>query len=99
MSDIMLIGILRCPFDTGGDVHLVQLQQVCHEAADRIESDTKIIDTANARIKELEEENETQNRAILLAHREIGKYQSRVKELEGLLAESRSGREEKGNEP
>lgn len=39
MSDIMLLGILRMPFNTKGDIHLVQLQGRCLEAADRIEKE------------------------------------------------------------
>ncbi|MEN6291206.1 MAG: hypothetical protein ABFD07_04205 [Methanobacterium sp.] len=41
MSDVMLLGILRMPFDTKGDMHLVQLRQACLEAADRIEADKR----------------------------------------------------------
>lgn len=37
MSDVMLCGILRMPFDDGGDIHLMQLKQACHEAATELE--------------------------------------------------------------
>lgn len=43
MSDVMLLGILRMPFDTQCDIHLIQLRQTCLAAADRIEEDEKKI--------------------------------------------------------
>ena len=48
MGDIMLLGVLKMPFDTKGDLHLIQLQSRCLQAADRIESDA-------VRLKELED--------------------------------------------
>ena len=54
MGDIMLLGVLRCPFDTRGDIHLIQLQQRCHQAADRIEEDTIKLHEADRLLKENE---------------------------------------------
>jgi len=48
MGDIMLLGVLKMPFDTMGDLHLIQLQSRCLQAAERIEADA-------ARLKELED--------------------------------------------
>ncbi len=56
MSDVMLLGILRMPFDTKGDMHLIQLRNACLAAADRIEADKlrfeKIIILANQAIEQ-----------------------------------------------
>jgi hypothetical protein len=38
MSDMMLLGILRMPFDDCGSVHLIQLKHACEEAASVIEN-------------------------------------------------------------
>ncbi len=38
MSDVMLCGILRMPFNDDGDMHLMQLKQACREAATQLES-------------------------------------------------------------
>ena len=37
MSDDMLLGVLRMPFDDYGDMDLIQLRSRCHEAAYKIE--------------------------------------------------------------
>lgn len=37
MSDVMLTGVLRMPFDDHGDPHLIQLRQRCNEAANQLE--------------------------------------------------------------
>jgi septal ring factor EnvC (AmiA/AmiB activator) len=55
MSDVMLLGILRMPFDDHGDLHLIQLRGACNEAADRIESDERIIINHEKTIEKLEE--------------------------------------------
>lgn len=39
----MLLGILRMPFDTNGDTHLIQLHDACLRAADRIESIHEVV--------------------------------------------------------
>lgn len=39
MSDeVMLIGVLRMPWDTRGDMTLIQVQSRCRQAADKIEA-------------------------------------------------------------
>ena len=52
MSDIMLLGILRMPFDTKGDMHLIQLKSACLAAADRIESDARKFEEIKKIVKE-----------------------------------------------
>lgn len=42
MGDVMLLGILRMPWETS-TIHQVQLQSACLEAADRIEADAVTI--------------------------------------------------------
>jgi len=48
----MLLGILRMPFDTKGDTHLIQLRQACLAAADRIESDIRKFEAIEKIVKE-----------------------------------------------
>lgn len=48
MGDIMLLGVLRMPFDDHGDIHLIQLRQRCLTAAKRIEDDAKKVATLEA---------------------------------------------------
>lgn len=57
MGDIMLLGVLRMPFDTKGDLHLSQLQQRCVQAADRIEADTVRLSKAKEEIRKLKNDN------------------------------------------
>lgn len=52
MSDVMLLGILRMPFDTKGDMHLIQLRNACLAAADRIESDSRKFEEIKKIVKE-----------------------------------------------
>jgi hypothetical protein len=63
MGDIMLLGILRMPFDDHGDLHIIQLKGACIEAANRIESDAKtlyenekLIDRLETKIEDLNEQ-------------------------------------------
>jgi len=56
MGDIMLLGVLRMPFDDHGDIHLIQLRQRCLTAATRIEDDAEKIAALEAerdRLREL----------------------------------------------
>ena len=50
MSNLMLLGVLRMPFDDRGDLHLVQLKQRCLQAADQIESDESEIEALRSLI-------------------------------------------------
>lgn len=53
MSDVMLCGILRMPFDHGNDLHLMQLQQACREAASELERRADEISAQSAEIARL----------------------------------------------
>lgn len=44
MSDAMLLGVLRMPWNDQDDLTLIQIKSRMHEAADRIEDDAKRID-------------------------------------------------------
>jgi hypothetical protein len=54
MGDIMLLGVLRMPFDDHGDIHLIQLRQRCLTAAKRIEDDADRIAALEAKVRRLE---------------------------------------------
>ena len=49
-TDVIFCNILRMPFDDRGDPHLVQLRQICQEAANELVGRTE-------RIAELQQEN------------------------------------------
>lgn len=55
VSDVMLCGILRMPFDHGNDLHLMQLQQACREAASELERRADEISAQSAEIARLRE--------------------------------------------
>ncbi len=50
MSDVMLLGVLRMPWDTKGDLELIQIQSRMHQAADRIEADRDRIADLEAKL-------------------------------------------------
>ena len=66
MSDLMLLGVLRMPFNTNGDLHLMQLAGRCHDAADRIESDTRRIAELETRVNELDDGGQKAQRIATL---------------------------------
>lgn len=53
MSDTMILGILRMPFDMTSPLELMQIQSRCVEAADRIEADERKILELEDKIKRL----------------------------------------------
>lgn len=53
MSDLMLLAVLRMPFHTQDDLHLIQLQERCLQAADRIESDAETIAALRSELADL----------------------------------------------
>lgn len=55
VSDVMLCGILRMPFDPGQDLHLIQLQQACREAASELERRADELSTQSTDIARLQE--------------------------------------------
>ena len=95
MGDIMLLGVLRMPFDDHGDLHLIQLRYRCHEAADRIESDEQIIIKHENTIEKLEEKIEDLNEKIYDMQRSYEdkleslreQYETHIMELEEQLNE------------
>lgn len=44
MSEVMLLGVLRCPVETSDPIAIQQLQQRAKEAAARIEADAILIE-------------------------------------------------------
>lgn len=54
MSDMMLIGSLRCPINDHNDIQVMQLMSRAREAADKIEADILRIITLEQNIKKLE---------------------------------------------
>src|SRR5262245_38059714 len=48
MSDVMLCGVLRMPFDDQGDTHLVQLRDCCRQAANELEKRAAMLAEAAA---------------------------------------------------
>jgi TolA-binding protein len=96
MSDVMLLGILRMPFDDHGDLHIIQLRGACLEAANRIESDEKIIIKHEKTIDKLEEKIEDLNEKIYAMQESYcekiealkDQYETQIEELEIQLSES-----------
>jgi hypothetical protein len=52
MGDLMLLGVLRMPFDDRGDMHLAQLHSRCRQAADELEKRGAEIDRLRAALKQ-----------------------------------------------
>ena len=64
MSDVMLCGVLRMPFDDRGDTHLAQLKDRCHQAADELEKRADEIERLRAFTGEMEANLRERNERI-----------------------------------
>ena len=59
MSDVMLLGVLRMPYDmfmNGSELMKIQNHARCSEAADRIEADAKTIAQLRATIAKMQKD-------------------------------------------
>lgn len=91
MSDVMLIGVLRMPMDYPlNEIVFSQLVSRCREAADRIESDARLIERgqkAIATIEQIKEQIPTNWLDSLLTGKEavIGQPPYNCTDIERLL--------------